>query len=186
MPYQIQRVAVIGAGTMGASIAALVAGAGLPVTLLDVPPSSLLPEEEAKGLKLDHPKVRNRVVQQGFERMRKARPSNLYDAAHSAKITLGNTEDDFDALAEADWIIEVIIEQPGPKQALMERIERIRKPHALVTTNTSGIPIQVISEGRSAEFKRHFFGTHFFNPPRYLKLLEVIPGEETALGATRS
>lgn len=179
MPYQIKRVAVIGAGTMGAAIAALVAGAGIPVTLLDVPPTSLTAEDQAKGLTLEHPSVRNRVVQQGFERMRKARPANLFNAKSAELISLGNTEDDFAKLAEADWIVEVIIEKPGPKQQLMARIEQLRKPGALVTSNTSGIPINVIAEGRSDEFKRHFFGTHFFNPPRYLKLLEVIPGSET-------
>lgn len=178
MPYQIKRVAVIGAGTMGASIAALVAGTGLPVLLLDVPPSKLTPEEEAKGLSLSHPSVRNRFVQGGFERMRKARPANLYNERSASLITLGNTEDDFAKLAECDWIVEVIIEQLGPKQALMERLEAVRKPDAIVTTNTSGIPIAQIAEGRSAEFKAHFFGTHFFNPPRYLKLLELIPGDD--------
>ncbi len=177
MPDQIKRVAVIGAGTMGASIAALVAGAGLPVLLLDVPPGKLTPEEEAKGLSLSHPSVRNRIVQGGFERMRKARPNNLYNQSSAALISLGNTEDDFDKLAACDWIVEVIIEQLGPKQALMERIEAVRKPGAIVTTNTSGIPIAMIAEGRSDSFKKHFFGTHFFNPPRYLKLLELIPGD---------
>ncbi|WP_129673732.1 3-hydroxyacyl-CoA dehydrogenase/enoyl-CoA hydratase family protein [Candidatus Chloroploca sp. Khr17] len=189
MPYQIKRVAVIGAGTMGAAIAGLVAGAGLPVLLLDMPPSKLTPEEEAKGLSLTHPAVRNRFVQAGFDRMRKARPSNLYNQNSAQLISLGNTEDDFEKLADVDWIVEVIIEQLGPKQALMERIEAVRKPGAFVTSNTSGIPIGLIAEGRSDEFKRHFFGAHFFNPPRYLKLLELIPGEASdpaAVAAFRS
>ncbi|NTU83626.1 MAG: 3-hydroxyacyl-CoA dehydrogenase family protein, partial [Chloroflexales bacterium] len=177
MPDQIKRVAVIGAGTMGASIAALVAGAGLPVLLLDMPPAKLTPEEEAKGLTLAHPAVRNRFVQGGFDRMRKARPANLYNERSAALITLGNTEDDFAKLADCDWIVEVIIEQLGPKQALMERLEAVRKPGAIVTSNTSGIPIALIAEGRSDGFKKHFFGSHFFNPPRYLKLLELIPGD---------
>ncbi|MFV9503606.1 MAG: 3-hydroxyacyl-CoA dehydrogenase/enoyl-CoA hydratase family protein [Oscillochloridaceae bacterium umkhey_bin13] len=183
MPYQIKRVAVIGAGTMGAAIAGLVAGTGLPVLLLDMPNSKLTPEDEAKGLTLAHPAVRNRVVQGGFDRMRKARPSNLYTERSAGLISLGNTEDDFAKLAECDWIVEVIIEQLGPKQALMERIEAVRKPGAFVTSNTSGIPISLIAEGRSDEFKAHFFGAHFFNPPRYLKLLELIPGEATAPAA---
>ncbi|NTW02339.1 MAG: 3-hydroxyacyl-CoA dehydrogenase/enoyl-CoA hydratase family protein [Oscillochloris sp.] len=189
MPYQIKRVAVIGAGTMGAAIAGLVAGAGLPVLLLDVPPSRLTPEEEAKGLSLTHPAVRNRIVRQGYERMRKARPANLYSAATAHLISLGNTEDDFAKLAECDWIIEVIIEQLGPKQALMERLEAVCKPGTIITTNTSGIPIALIAEGRSPGFKAHFFGTHFFNPPRYLKLLELIPGDESdpeAVAAVRT
>lgn len=179
MPHQIKRVAVIGAGTMGAAIAGLVAGAGLPVLLLDVPPDKLTPEEEAKGLSLDHPAVRNRIVKQGYDRMRKARPSNLFNEQSAALISLGNTEDDFERLGEADWIIEVIIEQLGPKQALMERLERVAKPTALITSNTSGIPIGQIAEGRSPDFRRRFFGTHFFNPPRYLKLLEIIPHAES-------
>ena len=179
MPYQIKRVAVIGAGTMGAAIAGLVAGAGLPVLLLDVPPGKLIPEEEAKGLSLSHPAVRNRIVSQGYDRMRKARPANLYSAATAHLISLGNTEDDFAKLAECDWIIEVIVEQLGPKRALMERLEAVRKPGAIITSNTSGIPITQIAAGRSPEFKAHFFGTHFFNPPRYLKLMELIPGEES-------
>lgn len=189
MPYQIRRVAVIGAGTMGAAIAGLVAGTGLPVLLLDVPPTTLTPEEQARGLSLDHPTVRNRIVQQGYERMRKARPSNLFSEKTADLITLGNTEDDFGKLADADWIVEAIIEQLGPKQELMARIEAVRKPGSLVTTNTSGIPIQLIAEGRSDEFRKHFFGTHFFNPPRYLKLLEIIPGAESdpaAVAAMRS
>jgi 3-hydroxyacyl-CoA dehydrogenase len=189
MPVQIKRVAVIGAGTMGAAIAGLVAGTGRPVVLLDVPPSSLTPEEEARGLSLSHPAVRNRIVQQGFERMRKARPSNLYNQRSADLITLGNTEDDFDKLADADWIIEVIIEQLEPKRKLMERIEAVRKPGSFVTTNTSGIPIAQIVAGRSDEFRRHCFGTHFFNPPRYLKLLELIPGIDSdpeAVAAMRS
>lgn len=178
MTYQIKRVGVIGAGTMGAAIAALVAGTGIPVLLLDVPPDSLTAEEEAKGLTLSHPQVRNRIVQQGFERMRKARPSNLYSERSAELITLGNTEDDFHRLAECDWIVEAIVEQIGPKQALMARLEEVRKPNAIVTTNTSGIPIRIIAEGRSEAFRRHFFGSHFFNPPRYLRLLEIIPGDE--------
>ena len=179
MPYQIKRVAVIGAGTMGAAIAGLVAGAGLPVLLLDVPPSTLTPEEQTKGLSLSHPAVRNRIVSQGYDRMCKARPANLYSAATTRLISLGNTEDDFAKLAECDWIVEVIIEQLGPKQALMERLEAVRKPGAIITSNTSGIPISQIAAGRSAEFKAHFFGTHFFNPPRYLKLMELIPGDQS-------
>lgn len=179
MQDQLKRVAVIGAGTMGAAIAGLVAGAGIPVLLLDVPPDKLTPEEEAKGLTLQHPAVRNRIVQSGFDRMRKARPANLYSESTAELITLGNTEDDFAKIADCDWIVEAIIEQLGPKQALMARIEAVRKPNAIVTTNTSGIPIALIAEGRSAEFKRHFFGAHFFNPPRYLKLLELIPGHDT-------
>lgn len=189
MPYQIRRAAVIGAGTMGAAIAGLVAGAGVPVLLLDIPPDTLTPEEQARGLTLNHPAVRNRIVQQGFERMRTARPANLYSERVAELITLGNTADDFDKLAEADWILEAIIEQLEPKRVLMERIESVRRPGTLVTTNTSGIPIHLIAQGRSSDFRAHFFGTHFFNPPRYLKLMEMIPGADTdpaAIAAMRT
>lgn len=179
MSYHIRRAAVIGAGTMGAAIASLVAGAGVPVLVLDIPPERLTPEEQARGLTLQHPAVRNRIVKQGFDRMRTARPANLYSERVTELITLGNTEDDFDKLAEADWILEAIIEQLGPKQALMARIEGVRKPGSLVTTNTSGIPISQIGQDRSDDFRANLFGTHFFNPPRYLKLLELIPGADT-------
>lgn len=179
MALQIRRAAVVGAGTMGAALAGLIAGAGIPVLLLDLPPETLTPEEQAQGLTLDHPTVRNRIVQQGFERMRQARPANLYSERTTQLITLGNTADHFDRLAEADWILEAIIEQIGPKRELMARIDAVRKPGSLVTTNTSGIPISEIGAGYSADLRAHFFGTHFFNPPRYLKLVELIPGPDT-------
>ncbi len=174
MSYKIQKVGVIGAGTMGAAIAAHVANAGYPVVLLDIVPFNLSPEQEKKGLTMDDPLVRNSLVQGGYDRMRKARPASLMSKKAESLITLGNTEDDFDLLADADWIIEVIIEKLEPKQQLMARLEEIRKPKTIITTNTSGIPIASIADGRSEDFKTHFFGTHFFNPPRYMKLLEVI------------
>ena len=181
MPYGINYVTVIGAGTMGAAIAGHLANAGVPVTLLDMVPTTLTPEEEKAGLSLTHPKVRNRVVQGGFDRMIKARPNNLFTADIAKRITVGNLEDDFTkAMAKSDWVIEVIVEKPEPKQALMARIEAAAPAHAVISTNTSGIPIHIISEGRSAAFKQRFLGTHFFNPPRYLHLLEVIPTPETA------
>jgi 3-hydroxyacyl-CoA dehydrogenase len=164
---------------MGAGIAAQVANAGLPVLLLDIAPAELTPEEKAKGLTLESPAVRNRVVQAGFERARKARPAAFMSPAAERLVKLGNIEDDLAKVAEADWIIEVIIEQLEPKQALMARIEAVRKPGSIVSSNTSGLPIASIAAGRTDEFKRHFLGTHFFNPPRYMKLLEVIPTAET-------
>lgn len=179
MTFPIRRAAVIGAGTMGAAIAGLVAGAGVPVLLLDIPPNALTPDEQANGLTLQHPTVRNRIVRQGFERMCQARPANLFSTKVAELITIGNTADDFDKLGEVDWIIEAIIEKLEPKRELMARIETVRKPGALVTTNTSGIPIVEIGAGRDADFRAHFFGTHFFNPPRYLKLVEMIPGPDT-------
>ncbi len=175
MTYTIQKVGVIGAGTMGAAIAAHVANAGYPVVLLDIAPSSLTPEQEAKNLSLDDPRVRNSLIQTGFERMKKQRPAALMSPEAEHLITLGNTADDLELLADADWILEAIIEKLAPKQSLMARLEEIRKPDSIVTSNTSGLPIASISEGRSAEFKKQFFGTHFFNPPRYLHLMELIP-----------
>ncbi|MFN8488318.1 MAG: 3-hydroxyacyl-CoA dehydrogenase NAD-binding domain-containing protein [Caldilineaceae bacterium] len=180
MPYGINYVTVIGAGTMGAAIAGHLANAGVPVTLLDIAPTDLTPQEQAAGLTLDSPKVRNRIVQGGFERMVKARPSNLFTADTANRIKVGNLTDDFDkAVRKSDWIIEVIVEKAEPKQQLMTRIEAVAGPNAIISSNTSGIPIHIINEGRSASFKKRFLGTHFFNPPRYLHLLEVIPTPDT-------
>jgi 3-hydroxyacyl-CoA dehydrogenase len=179
MKYQIQRAVVIGAGTMGASIAAHLANTGVPVTLLDIVPNKLTPEEEKRGLSLHDREVRNRIVQQGFQSALKSRPASFFTSDHASLVTLGNLEDNFDAVGKADWIIEVIIENLKIKQSLMERIDGVRQEHSIVSTNTSGIPIHKIAEGRTDGFKKHFLGTHFFNPPRYLKLLEVIPTGDT-------
>jgi 3-hydroxyacyl-CoA dehydrogenase len=167
MTYHIHRVAVLGAGTMGAAIAAHAANAGLSVDLLDIVPPG------AQG------KERNSIVKAGFERMLKAKPPALMEPGLAENIRLGNFEDDFDRLREADWILEAIIEKLEPKQELMARIERIAKEKAIISTNTSGIPISKVVEGRSEALKRRFLGTHFFNPPRYLKLLEIIPIADT-------
>jgi 3-hydroxyacyl-CoA dehydrogenase len=177
----IKRVAVIGAGTMGASVAAHVANAGIDVYLLDIAPQKLTPEEEAKGLALEHPAVRNRIVNQGWERCLKARPANLFTQDVASRVSVGNLEDNLDWLSEADWIVEAVVERLDVKQQLMARIEQVRKPDSIVSTNTSGIPIEAIAEDRSDDFKAHFLGTHFFNPPRYLKLLEIIPHATTDL-----
>ncbi len=180
MPYGINYVTVIGAGTMGAAIAGHLANAGVPSTLLDVVPAELTAEEQKAGLQLTDRKVRNRIVQGGYDRMVKANPSNLFTKRAAKLVSVGNLEDDFDAaIKKSDWIIEVIVERPGPKQALMARIEKVAQPTAIISSNTSGIPIHIIAEGRSAEFKRRFMGTHFFNPPRYLHLLEIIPTPDT-------
>ena len=180
MPNAITNVTVIGAGTMGSAIAGHLANAGVTVTLLDIVPEELTPEEVSAGITLDHPTVRNRVVQSGFDRMLKARPRNLFSEEVARRITLGNIEDDLQmAVSNADWIIEAIIERADLKQALMARLEATAAAHAVISTNTSGIPIHVISEGRSDDFKRRFLGTHFFNPPRYLRLLEIIPTAAT-------
>jgi 3-hydroxyacyl-CoA dehydrogenase len=164
--HRIRRVAVLGAGTMGAAIAAHCANAGLEVDLLDIAPD----EPDAD---------KNDVVKAGFERMRKARPAALMSEAVAERITLGTFEEDFDRVGQADWILEAIIEKLEPKRQLMRRVEAVAKEEAIISSNTSGIPLHRISEGRSQGFRRRFLGTHFFNPPRYLKLLEIIPTEDT-------
>ncbi len=177
--FQVRRVAVLGAGTMGAAIAAHAANAGLDVDLLDIAPTELTDEERARGLTLEHPEVRNRIVRAGFERMVKSRPAALASPRLAERIRPGNFGDDFDRVAAADWVIEAIVESLGPKQEVMARIEKTARPDAVVSSNTSGIPLSAISEGRSPEFRRRFLGTHFFNPPRYLKLVELIPSADT-------
>ncbi len=179
MRHGIHRVVVIGAGTMGAQIAAHLANAGAAVTLLDIVPDSLTPEEETAGKTLQDPEVRNRIVRQGFERALKARPAAFFTPDFADRVTLGNLKDDFDAVREADWVIEAVIENLEIKRDLMARLDEARGEDTIVSTNTSGIPVGQIAEGRSEDFRRHFLGTHFFNPPRYLKLLEVIPLPET-------
>jgi 3-hydroxyacyl-CoA dehydrogenase len=179
MKYQIHKAVVIGAGTMGAAIAAHLANAGVPVTLLDIIPRELTPEEQKKGLTLEDAAVRNRIVQQGLDRALKSRPANFFTPQHAALVEVGNLEDDFGVVGEADWIIEAIIENLKIKRQLMARIDGQRKPDSIVSTNTSGIPVASIAEGLSEGFRKHFLGTHFFNPPRYLKLVEVIPTEDT-------
>jgi 3-hydroxyacyl-CoA dehydrogenase len=165
MKYRIHKAVVIGAGTMGAAIAAHLANSGVPVTLLDIPSKD--------GDK-------NKIVNEGWDRCLKAKPANLMSDELKTFVKLGNLEDDFGAVAEADWICEAIVENLKIKRELMARIDEVRKPTAIVSTNTSGIPVHDIAEGRSKEFRKHFLGTHFFNPPRYLKLLEVIPTKDTA------
>src|SRR5436309_4688449 len=167
MPYPIQRVAVLGAGTMGAAIAAHAANAGLKVDLLDIVPPG------AQG------KDRNAIVKAGFERMLKATPPALTDASLAENIRLGNFEDDFERLKETDWVLEAIIEKLEAKQELMARLEQVVKESAILSSNTSGIPLSKMAEGRSERFRHRFLGMHFFNPPRYLKLLEIIPTTDT-------
>lgn len=180
MSYVIRRVAVIGSGTMGGALAGLFANAGLDVSLLDIVPNQLTPDEEKKKLTLESPVVRNRIVNTGMQAVVKSKPAALFTPQTAERVRVGNLEDNFDLVAQADWILEVIVENLKVKRALMERIDAVRKPDSIVTTNTSGIPIHAIAEGRSDSFKQHFLGTHFFNPPRYLKLLEVIPSPDTA------
>ena len=178
MEYPIKRVAVLGAGTMGAAIAAHVANAGLPVLLLDMAPTSLDSGEEKKGLTLESRAVRDRIVKQGFDRIRKLKPASFMDKKAERLVELGNYEDDLPRLAQMDWIVEAIIEKLEPKRQLLARVDEHRRLGSVVTTNTSGLPIASICEGLSDDFRQHFFGTHFFNPPRYMKLVEIIRGDE--------
>ncbi len=180
MKYHIFRAVVVGAGTMGAAIAAHLANAGVSTTLLDIVPNKLLSEEEQKGLTLQSPVVRNRIVQQGLDRAVKSRPASFFSEAQTPLVKIGNLEDDLNVVTQADWVIEVIVENLDLKRKLMERIDALRGEHTIVSTNTSGIPVSSIAEGRSDSFRQHFLGTHFFNPPRYLKLLEIIPTPETS------
>ena len=176
---QISRAAVLGAGTMGAAIAAHLANAGLTVQLLDAVPESLTPAETARGLTLASRAVRNRFALAGLDRVRTARPPAIFSAEVLQQISVGNVADDLAGLASADWIIEVVSERLDVKRALLDRIEEHRPPGAIVSTNTSGLPIGQIAEGRSGDFRAHFLGTHFFNPPRAMKLLEVTPIADT-------
>jgi 3-hydroxyacyl-CoA dehydrogenase len=179
MKYKFHHAVVIGSGTMGAALAAHLANAGVPVTLLDIIPDKLLPAEEQKGLTLHDKTVRNRIVQQGLDRAVKSRPASFFTPETSGLVSVGNLEDDFEVIKTADWVIEAIVENLKIKRELMVRIDAIRQPDTIISTNTSGIPVTSIAENLSIGFKQHFLGTHFFNPPRYLKLLEVIPTKDT-------
>ena len=179
MQKSIQHAAVLGAGTMGAAIAALLANAGIPVALLDIVPTGLTAEQEKTGLSLDDQSVRNAIVKRGLEQIMKSRPASLTSPARARLITTGNLEDDFETLRRADWIIEAVVENLEIKRKWMARIDEIRAPDTIVSTNTSGIPVAAICKGLSEGFRQHFLGTHFFNPPRYLKLLELIPTGDT-------
>ncbi|HEX8293294.1 MAG TPA: 3-hydroxyacyl-CoA dehydrogenase NAD-binding domain-containing protein [Pyrinomonadaceae bacterium] len=180
MSYTIKRVVVIGSGTMGGGIAAHAANAGLRVHMLDVAPKELTPEEEKKGLTLESPQVRNRVAGAALERLKRSKPAAFFTPEAAELVTAGNLEDDFGRVGEADWIVEAVVEQLEPKRELFARVGRARRPGSIVSSNTSGLPINSIAEGLPEEFRAHFLGTHFFNPPRYMKLLELIPAAETS------
>ncbi|MGA2476085.1 MAG: 3-hydroxyacyl-CoA dehydrogenase/enoyl-CoA hydratase family protein [Terriglobia bacterium] len=175
----IRKVAVLGAGTMGARLSAHLANASIPSVLLDIVPPELTPEEQAKGLTLGDAKVRNRFAQAGLEAALKSRPAAFFVPEAARMIALGNFEDNLTWLKDCDWIIEAVTEDRSIKRTLLEKVMAVRAPGAVVSSNTSGISIASILEGFSAELRRHFLGTHFFNPPRYLKLLEIIPVAET-------
>jgi len=173
MVRKIRKAAVIGSGVMGGGIAALLASAGIKTLMLDIVPFDLT-EEEKKD-----PVARNRMVKAGYDNLLTIQPALLMQKKDIGLISIGNLEDDFDQLADCDWIVEVVVENLKIKQELFARIDKVRKPGTVVSSNTSGIPLKAMSEGLSDGFRKHFLGTHFFNPVRYMHLLEIIPGEET-------
>jgi len=176
----IKKVAVLGSGVMGSRIACHFAGIGIQTLLLDIAPAALTEAETAKKLSLEHPAVRNRIVNESLAAAIKSNPSPVYTKEVAARIKTGNFTDNLKEIAGCDWVIEVVVERLDIKQQLFTEVEKYRKPGTLITSNTSGIPIHLMAEGRSEDFKQHFCGTHFFNPPRYLRLLEIIPTPHTS------
>jgi len=176
---RIKKVAIIGSGIMGSGIACHFANIGVDVLLLDIVPSELNKAEKAKGLTLESKVVRNRLVNDSLKASLKSKPSPIYNQKFASRITTGNLEDDIAKVADVDWIIEVVVERLDIKKIVFENLDKYRTPGTLITSNTSGIPIKFMSEGRSDDFQKHFCGTHFFNPARYLKLFEIIPGPKT-------
>src|SRR6478609_7059256 len=175
----IKKVAVLGSGVMGSRIACHFAGCGYQVLLLDIAPKELNEAEKAKNVSVDSPGFKNRIVNDALQAAVKSNPSPLYHKDVLKKIRTGNFTDNMPEINSYDWVIEVVVERLDIKQQIFDQVEKYRKPGTLVTSNTSGIPIHMMAEGRSEDFKKHFCGTHFFNPPRYLRLLEVIPTPHT-------
>ena len=176
MKRHIKKVAVIGSGIMGSGIACHFANIGIEVLLLDIIPREFNEAEKAKGITVENKVFRNRLVNDSLSASLKSKPSPIYDQKFAERISTGNLDDDLHKIKEVDWIIEVVIERLDIKKSVFEKIEKYRKPGTLITSNTSGIPIHYMNEGRSEDFQQHFAVTHFFNPPRYLKLFEVVPG----------
>ncbi|HCD9233835.1 TPA: 3-hydroxyacyl-CoA dehydrogenase/enoyl-CoA hydratase family protein [Elizabethkingia anophelis] len=179
MKRRIKHVTVLGSGIMGSGIAAHFANIGVEVLLLDIVPNQLTDAETAKGLTLEDKAVRNRIASESLQKLPKASPALLYSPKFVSRITAGNFDDDLEKIKNTDWIIEVVVERLDIKKSVYEKIEKYRKSGTLVSSNTSGIPIHFLIEGRSDDFKKYFAGTHFFNPVRYLPLLEIIPTPET-------
>ena len=179
MGIRIKRVGVLGAGVMGQGIAAHLANAGIPSYLFDVAPGELTDAEAAAGLTLEDRKVRNRISDAGVTAMKRAKPALLYRADLGSLVTACNYEDDLDKLGECDWIVEVVVERMDIKQRVFEMVDEHRRLGSVVSSNTSGLSVEAMAEGRSEDFKRHFMVTHFFNPVRYMRLLELVPIPET-------
>jgi 3-hydroxyacyl-CoA dehydrogenase len=175
MNRHIRKVAVLGSGVMGSRIACHFANIGCEVLLLDIVPREVTPQEEAKGLTLESKSIRNKIVDGALAFALKSNPSPIYRKSFANRIVTGNFDDDLAKIADYDWVIEVVIERLDIKQSLFEKVEKYRKPGTIISSNTSGIPIHLMLEGRSEDFQANFVGTHFFNPPRYLQLLEIIP-----------
>jgi len=179
MNRHIKRIAVLGSGVMGSRIACHFANIGCEVLLLDIAPNEITHEEKEKGLTIESKSVRNRIVDGALQIALKSNPSPIYRKTYSTLIQTGNFEDDLSKISSCDWIIEVVVERLDIKLQLFEKVEKYRSPGTIISSNTSGIPIHLMNKGRSEEFQAHFCGTHFFNPPRYLQLLEVIPTPQT-------
>ncbi|MBE9488672.1 MAG: 3-hydroxyacyl-CoA dehydrogenase/enoyl-CoA hydratase family protein [Bacteroidetes bacterium] len=177
---RINKIAVIGSGIMGSGIACHFANIGVAVLLLDIVPRDLNDKEKAQGLTLEDKVVRDRLVNDSLKASLKSKPSPIYNQKFASRITTGNLEDDIAKVKDVDWIIEVVVERLDIKKMVFENLDKHRTPGTLITSNTSGIPIKFMSEGRSEDFQKHFCGTHFFNPARYLKLFEIIPGPKTS------
>ncbi len=179
MNRKIKKAAVLGSGIMGSRIACHFANIGLEVILIDIPPKEVPEELAKKGKKLEDPEVKNSIVHSALESTIKSKPSPLYDSSRASLIKTGNFDDDLAKIKEVDWVIEAVVENLDIKKSLFEKVEKHRKEGTLITSNTSGIPIHLMIEGRSEDFQKNFCGTHFFNPPRYLRLLEIIPTPKT-------
>jgi 3-hydroxyacyl-CoA dehydrogenase len=179
MSFKIKKAAVLGAGVMGANIAAHLTNAGIECYLLDIIPFELTEDDKKKGLTEKSPAWRNRFAANGLAGATKSKPASFYAKSNASMIRIGNFEDDLKLLADCDWVCEVVVENLKIKQELFAKLEKIVKPNCIVSTNTSGLPIKDISAKFGAALKKHFLGTHFFNPPRYMKLMEIIPGAET-------
>lgn len=184
MTRRIKKVAIVGSGIMGSGIACHFANIGVEVLLLDIVPRELNDKEKAKGLSLEDSVVRNRLVNEALMTSLKSKPSPIYSKKFADRIVTGNLEDDLHKIKDVDWVMEVVVERLDIKQQVFEKIEKYRTPGTLITSNTSGIPIKFMNEGRSEDFQKHFAVTHFFNPPRYLKLFEVVPGPQCSQEVT--
>ena len=179
MAAKIEKAAILGSGVMGSAIAAHLANAGIPSVMLDIVPREPTARESAAGLTLESPAVRNRFGNDALRRALKTKPAPFFSKGLSSRVEVGNFEDDWERIADADWIIEVVKEDLDIKRKVLSQAAKHRKRGSIVSTNTSGLSIDAMSDGLDDDFRTHFLGTHFFNPPRYLHLLEIIPGSAT-------